>query len=119
MDMQQMLEKHGVMSITIEEPYVMHNLNWYGCGYHVCMNIWNPLLVDDGLACMKESGNDFDHYAVAKEGNVGHVRADLLKVFLKVLNFTNSKNHVEVTEKRVNRGAEYGLEIHVKYCFHG
>ena len=80
MDMQQMLEKEGSIPMTIEEFWVLHDLTLYGHGYHVYMNIWNLLIGDDGLVCLKESGTDFDQYAVPifKESNfVRHLLANL------------------------------------------
>ena len=55
--------------------------------------------------CKKRGKNDDYAVAIVKEGNV--------------VDFPNSTIHAEVTGKRVNRGAGYGLEIPVKYCFYG
>ena len=89
-----MLEKQGDIPITIAESWVihiMHHLNSYVRGYHVYMNIWNPLIGDNAHVCVKESGNDFDQYAVAiakEKGNVvGHVPANLSKVLFFLFGF--------------------------------
>ena len=105
MDMQQMLDKQGDIPITIKESWVihiMHNLNSYVRGYHVYMNIWNPLIGDNAHVCVKESGNDFDQYAVAiakEKGNTWHTCLQICRkyfffiwIFLKFLDFLNSKN---------------------------
>ena len=46
---------------------------------------------------------------------VGHVPLNWSKAVSKFLQLTNHRVHVEMTEKRVNRGVKLGLEIPVNF----
>ena len=54
-----------------------------------------------------------------KEQIVGHVPKNLSKIFHQFIKISNCTIRYKVTEKRVNRGASYGLEILVQYRFIG
>ena len=94
----------------------------YVRGYHTYLNIWEPLL-GECLRCAKEPENEVDKHAVAvvrinsrnEEVVVGHVPM-VISMYLPLPRCTLS---VEVTGKRINRGAGYGLEIPAKFHFHG
>ena len=47
----------------------------------------------------------------------GHVPKNLSKIFYLFLTLPNCSIKCKVTEKRINRGARYGLEIPVLYNF--
>ena len=50
---------------------------------------------------------------------MGHVPANFSKLFSRFLDFPHHTIRAEVTGRRVNRGAGYGLEIPVRYTFYG
>ena len=50
---------------------------------------------------------------------VGHVPFNLASIISAFLKRSCNKGLVEVTGNRVNRGADYGLEIPCKYHFYG
>ena len=54
-----------------------------------------------------------------KEQIVGHVPKNLSKIFYQFIKIPNCTIRCKVTEKRVNRGAGYGLEIPVQCRFIG
>ena len=101
----------------------------YVRGHHAYMNIWKPL-VGECLKCVKEPTNEVDKNAavrkhavvrinsLSKEVFVGHVPKFtfiIVSMFLPLLGCTQS---MEVTEKRVNRGVGYGLEIPATFHFY-
>ena len=96
----------------------------YVRGYHAYLNIWEPLF-GECLRCAKEPENEVNNHAVAvvrinsrnEEVVVGHVpKLMVVSMYLSLPRCTLS---VEVTGKRINRGAGYGLEIPAKFHFHG
>ena len=89
------------------------------------MNIWNAT-INNYLQCKIEESNEFDPSAVAllhddclKEKVVGHVPIHLSKIFHRFLKLRFCSISAVVIGKRVNRGAEHGLEIPVEYKFFG
>ena len=90
----------------------------YVRGYHAYMNIWEPLL-GECLKCVKEPTNEVDKYAVAgvrinflsKEVVVGRVSKFISMIVSKFLSLPGHTLSIEVTGKRVNLEAGYGLEI--------
>ena len=98
----------------------------YVRGYHAYMNIWEPLL-GECLKCVKEPTNEVDKHAVAvfrinsltKEVVVGHVPKFISMIVSMFLSLPGCTLSIEVTGKRVNRGAGYGLEIPANFHFYG
>ena len=98
----------------------------YVRGYHAYMNIWGPLL-GKCLKCVKEPTNEVDKHAVAvvrinslsKEVVVGHVPKFISMIVSMFLSLPGCTLSIEVTGKRVNRGAGYGLEIPANFHFYG
>ena len=92
----------------------------YVRGYHAYLNIWEPLLGE----CLK---NEVQKHAVAvvrinsrnEEVVVGHVPKLISMVVSMYLSLPRCTFSVEVTGKRINRGAGYGLETPAKFHFHG
>ena len=92
----------------------------YVRGYHAYLNIWEPLLGE----CLK---NEVEKHAVAvvrinsrnEEVVVGHVPKLISMVVSMYLSLPRCTFSVEVTVKRINRGAGYGLETPAKFNFHG
>ena len=66
------------------------------------------------MVCTRETDNPHDNYTVSIIRNsyvVGHVPLDLSKTFSNFLPLPVSNMLCIVTGKRLNRGAELGLEI--------
>ena len=88
--------------------------------------IWNPL-IGEILKCKREPTNEVDKHAVAitrsnslgKESFVGHIPQNISKFSSMFIMIPFTSIEVEVAGKRLNRGGGYGLEIPVKYRFHG
>ena len=95
-------------------------------GYHAHMNIWEPLL-DECLKCVREPTNEVDKHAVgvvrinslSKEVVVGHVLKFISMIVSTLLSLPGSTLNIEMTGKRVNCGAGYGLEIPANFYFYG
>ena len=98
----------------------------YARGYHAYINMWEALL-SECLKCVKESTNEVDKDAVAvvrrnsliKEVVVGHVPKFISMIVSMFLSLPGCTLSTEVTGKRVNRGAGYGLEIPANFHFYG
>ena len=86
--------------------------------YHGYINIWEPL-PGECLKRVKEPTNEVDKHAIAvvrinslsKEVVVGHVPKFISMIVSMFLSLPGCTLSIEVTGKRVNRGAGYGLEI--------
>ena len=95
-------------------------------GYHAYMKIWESLL-GECLKCVREPTNEVDKHAVAvvcidslsKEVVVEHVPKFISMIISMFLSLQGCTLSIEVTEKCVNRGAGYGLEIPVNFHFYG
>ena len=80
--------------------------------------IWETLL-GECLKCVKEPTKEVDKHAVAvvrinclsKEVVVGHVSKFISMIASMYLLLPGCTLSIEVTGERVNRGADYGLEI--------
>ena len=87
--------------------------NLYSCGYHAYMNIWIPLIGDESLICQKEKGNGYDLWLLLEITLLLDVQ-NICDHFWKFLPFKflpKTPIHARVLGKRVNRGANYCLEI--------
>ena len=88
--------------------------------------VWSPIIVEENLKCRYEEKNEEDEFAIGvyrndfqKETLVGHMPRNISKFAYKFLKLPNSKLSCKVKEKRLNRGAGYGLKIPVIYTFNG
>ena len=110
----------------IEKSLVTYEYDSFARGYHVYMNIWNPL-IGEILKCKREPTNEVDKHAVSimrsdslgKESVVGHIPHSISKFSSMFLTIPSTAIEVEVLGKRLNRGGGYGLEIPVKYRYYG
>ena len=100
-------------------------LNSHFYGYHMCMGVWNAI-INDSVLCKNEEGNEFNTTVVVlfpddclKQNVVGHVPIYLSRTFYFCLKLPGCNIYATVTSKRVNRGADDGLEITVEYRFFG
>ena len=103
------------------EPLEIFEFNSYVRGYHAYQDLWSPQL-GDVLPIEREPTNHEDKFAVAVklEGHVvGHLPFNIAPTISRFLNRSINKGTVEVTGKRINRGAGYGLEIPCKYRLYG
>ena len=90
-------------------------------GYHVYKDSWSAT-IGETLLVKREIGNVHDPNAVAvfqEDRVVGHVPRNLAPSLFHFLARDTCKAFVEVTGKRVNRGAGYGLEIPCTYRLYG
>ena len=90
-------------------------------GLHAYTDVWEPR-IGEVLLLQRESDNSEDKLAVAvlKSGRVvGHVPKNLAPIFSPFLRRSCNKAVVEITGKRVNRGAGYGLEAPYVYRLYG
>ena len=90
-------------------------------GYHAYQTIWDPSL-GDILRLEREPTNCKDRFAVAVMNGsvvVGHLPYNIAPTVSHFLKRSVNKGMVEVTGKRVNRGAGYGMEIPCKYKLYG
>ena len=113
-----------LISIILAEHFTVFKYSSYSRGYHAYKEIWNPLVGDDSLICEQEQSNEHDKYAVAivfddclLKKVVGHVPLYWSKLAFKFPQFQNHSIRVATTGKRVNRGADLGLEIPADYFF--
>ena len=98
----------------------------YARGYHAYINMCEALH-SECLKCVKESTNEVDKHAVAvvrrnsliKEVVVGYVPKFISMIVSMFLSLPGCTLSTEVTGKRVNRGAGYGLEIPANFHFYG
>ena len=88
--------------------------------------VWSPIIGEENLDCRHEEKNEEDEFAIGvyqndfeKETLVGHMPNNISKFVYKFLKLPNSKLSCKVKGNRLNRGAEYGLEIPVIYTFNG
>ena len=87
-------------------------------GYHVYMNIWEPL-VGECLESRKEPTNEMDNAVVAvirmnsysEDVVVPHLPKNMSKIVFMFLSLPHCTLEIVVTGKRINRGSGYGLEI--------
>ena len=91
-------------------------------GFHVYQIVCSPIIGVDELKCRHEKENEEDKFAIGvygydlhRETLVGHVPRNISKFVYAFLQLRNSKLYCRVTGNRLNRGAEYGLEIPVTY----
>ena len=97
------------------KPLEIFEFNSYVRGYHAYQDLWSPQL-GDVLPIEREPTNHEDKFAVTVklEGHVvGHFPFNIAPTISHFLN--RNKGTVEVTGKRINRGAGYGLELPCKY----
>ena len=85
-------------------------------GYHAYMGIWNPVQ-GQTLLVKREPTNAKDKNAVGVflDVVVGHVPHNLALRLSQFLQRDVNKAFVEVTGKKINRGAGYGLEMPCVY----
>jgi len=103
------------------EPLEIFEFNSYIRGYHAYQDLWSPQL-GDVLPIEREPTNHEDKFAVVVklEGHVvGHLPFNIAPTISRFLNRSINKGTLEVTGKRINRGAGYGLEIPCKYRLYG
>ena len=111
--------------------WVMSDSSTFQCdgfvrGYHVYMNIWEPL-VGECLKSRKKPTNEMDKTAVAmicinsysEEVVVGHVPKNMSKIVFVFLSLPQCALDIFVTGKRINRGGGCGLEIPADFYFYG
>ena len=114
------------ISIIIEKNLATYEYDSFAKGYHVHMDIWNPL-IGEILKCKRERTNEVDKNAVAiipsnllgMESVVGHIPRNIPKFSAMFLMIPFTSIEVEVIGKMLNRGGSYGMEIPVKYRFYG
>ena len=120
-------EMHEIgIPIYIEKDWITCEYNSFARGYHVYMNIWNPLM-GETLKCRQEPSNEVDKNAVAiirsdswkKETIVVNVPQNISKTWSIFLKVPNTSIEIQVVGKRLNRGGGYSLEIPVIYRFYG
>ena len=90
-------------------------------GYHVYQTTWDPKL-GDVLRLEREPTNCKDRFAVAVINGsvvVGHLPYNIAPTVSHFLKRSVNKGMVEVTGRRINRGAGYGMEILRKYRLYG
>ena len=114
--------------IIIDNNLATYEYGSFARGFHVYMDIWNPV-IGEILKCKRKPTNEVDKHAVAimcsdslgKESVVGHIPHNISKVSSMFLTIPSTAIEVEVLGKRVNRGSGsgYGLEIPVKYRYYG
>ena len=82
--------------------------------------------VEESLDCLHEKENEKYKFTIAVYHNklfhklvVGHVPLNLSKMLLMFLQLSSSILGYEVTGKRLNRNAVYGLEISVTFTCRG
>ena len=116
---------HVEIPILIDNSVSILKHNSYARGYHA-MDIWKPLIGDDSFRCKREDDHIHDENAVAVIHSnhsglrlAGHVQFLYSSTFRKFLFLPNLTIRVLVTGKRIKRSAGWGLEIPVKYVFHG
>ena len=109
--------------IIIDKDLVTYEYDSFARGFHVYMDIWNPVIVEI-LKCKREPTNEVDKHAVAimcsgslgKESVVGHIPHNISKFSSMFLTIPSTAIEVEVLGKRVNRGSGYGP---VEYRYSG
>ena len=112
--------------IIIDKDLVTYEYDSFARGFHVYMDIWNPV-IGEILKCKREPTNEVNKHAVAimcsdslgKESVVGQIPHNISKFSSMFLTIPSTAIVVEVLGKRVNRGSGYGLEIPVKYRYYG
>ena len=114
------------ISVIIEKNLATYEYDSFAIGYHVHMDIWNPL-IGEILNCKRERANKVDKNAVAiipsnllgMESVVGHIPRNIPKFSAMFLRIPFTSVEVEVVGKMLNRGGSYGMEIPVKHRFYG
>ena len=117
------------MTDNIDEPLPIvidkansFSFNSFARGYHTYIKIWNPVDGAVFVCTWGETDNPHDNYAVSiiRIWNVvGHVPLGLSKIFSNFLSLPVSTMLCIVTEKRLDRGAGFGVEILVMYQARG
>ena len=90
-------------------------------GYHVYQHIWTPV-EGETYSCTREPGNEQDCNAVAVmygDRVVGHIPLGISKCISLFLTLLGPLLGTKVTEKRINRGGGYRLEVPCKYRISG
>ena len=90
-------------------------------GYHVYQHIWTPV-EGETYSCTREPGNEPDCNGVAvmyEDRVVDHIPLAISKCISLFLTLLGSLFETKVTEKRINRGGGYGLEVLCKYRISG
>ena len=113
--------------IIIGKNLATYEYDSFARGYHMYMDIWNPL-IGMILRCKREPANEMDKHAITimrsnslgKESSVvGHIPENVSKFSLMFLMTLFTSTEVEVAGKKLNHGGGHGLEIPIKYCFYG
>ena len=88
--------------------------------------VWSPIIGQENLECRHEEKIEEYEFAIGvyrndlqKETLVGHMPRNISKFVYEFLKLPNSKLSCKVKGKRLNKSAEYGLEIPVIYTFNG
>ena len=91
-------------------------------GFHVYQIVCSPIIGEDELECRQKKENEEDESAIGvygydlhRETLVGYIPRNISKFVYTFLQLRNSKLYCRVTGNRLNRDAEYGLEIPVTY----
>ena len=112
--------------ILIDKDLVTCECDSFARGFHVYMDIWNPV-IGKILKCKRQPTNEVDKHAVAimssdslgKESVVGHIPHNISKFSSMFPTILSTAIELEVLGERVNRKSGYGLEIPVKYRYYG
>ena len=102
-----------ISSSTVE----VLEIDSYVRGYHAYQNLWSPV-IGESLLVKREPTNSKDVNAVAVHKDnliVGHVPYNLAQSISHFLKRDMNKAFAEVTGMKVNRGADYGLEVPCRY----
>lgn len=106
---------------TVTRDLAIFELQSYVRGYHEYMDRWTPVTGQE-LLLKREPSNSYDPHAVAvylDADLVGHIPYNLAPTLSAFLRRRVNKGFAEVTGRRVNRGAGYGLEIPCIYRLMG
>ena len=115
---------HVAILIWVMKDSSTFQCNSFVRGYHVYMNIWEPL-VGECLKSRKEPTNEIDNTTVAvtcinsysEKVVVGHVPKNISKVVFMFLSLPHRALDIFVTGKRINGGGGYGLETPAFFIF--
>ena len=91
-------------------------------GYHVYQTTWDPKLGGDCTASRTRAYQlQGQIYCAVINGSVvvGHLPYNIAPTVSHFLKRSVNKGMVEVTGRRINRGAGYGMEIPCKYRLYG
>ena len=114
------------IDIVIDNHFTQSCFESYVRGFHVYKTVWSPLIGEENLKCRHEQNDKEDEFAtdvyrndLEKETLVGHMPRNISKFVHNFLKLPNSKISCQVSGKRINRGAGFGLEVPVTYTFYG